>query len=50
MKHKKIGMVSPIYMVEQCLEKRPEFDLDYVTLSILGLVTKRHMKSEHNLH
>ena len=26
-KHKKIGMVSPTYMVEQCLEKQPEFDL-----------------------
>ena len=26
-------MVSPTYMVEQCLEKRPEFYLEYVTLS-----------------
>ena len=32
-KHKKIEMVSPTYMVEQCLEKRPEFDLEYVMLS-----------------
>ena len=26
-------MVSPTYMVEQCLEKRPEFDHGYVILS-----------------
>ena len=32
-KHKKIDMVSPTYMIEQCLVKRPEFYIKYVTLS-----------------
>ena len=31
-KYPKIDIVSPTYMVEQCLEKRKEFYLEYVTL------------------
>ena len=31
--HEKIDMVSPTYMVEQCLEKWLEFYVEYVTLS-----------------
>ena len=34
-KHKKIEMVSSTYMVEQCLEKRPEFNLEYVMVSLV---------------
>ena len=32
-KNKKIEMVSSTYMVEECLEKRPAFNLEYVMIS-----------------
>ena len=35
LKHKKIEMVSPTYMVEQYMEKRPKFDHEYVMLSLV---------------